>query len=132
MKGTESMKHIKTTLAIVALAGMAMTATASNSHHSKHKSKKAVAHAKASEPVALDTATPEIRPMVGTWTLRNGDKPRTDIKMIFRPNGTFAFHGPNWQSAGTFRIAEHRVALEWTSVDGSKVTPGTMKKAYPM
>jgi len=70
--------------------------------------------------------------MVGTWTLRNGDKPRTDIRMVFRPNGTFAFVGPNWRSEGKFRIGEGKLSLEWTAVDGSNVAPGTVKKDYPM
>ncbi len=120
------MKHLRTTITLVVLSVLAMTATADQTH--KHKSKKT----KASQTLALEPAAPELRPMVGTWTLRNGDKPRTDIKMFFRPNGTFAFVGPNWNSAGKYRIQEHKLALEWTSVDGSKVAPGTMKKSYPM
>jgi hypothetical protein len=122
------MKHIRTTLPLVVLAMLAMTASASQSH--RHKFIKP-------QPVPRRVAAPviapqEVRPMVGTWTMRDGDKPRGDIRMVFRPNGTFAFVGPNWQSAGVFKLRDHKLALEWTMVDGSRVAPGTIKKAYPM
>lgn len=125
------MKHmLRTTLTIVVLASLAMTAAANSTH--KHKTKK---HATAkAAPIAL-AATPApamLGPMVGTWTLRDGDKPRTDIKMVFRKDGTFAFIGPNWKSNGTFHVQEHLLSLEWASIDGSKVAPGTVKKDFAM
>jgi hypothetical protein len=120
------MKHIiRTTTTLVVLASLATMATANNQH--KHKAKP-----KAQEEQTISQVSGEVVPMVGTWTLRNGDTPRTDIKMLFRSNGTFAFIGPNWQSAGKFRLADHKLSLEWTSVDGSKVAPGTVKKDYAM
>ena len=127
------MKHIRTALAFVVLASLAMTATAGNRHHRpRHQPKKHAARETAMAPIALAAAPPEVRPMVGTWTLRNGDQPRTDIRMVFRTNGTFAFVGPNWRSEGRFRMGEGKLSLEWTSVDGSHVAPGTVKKDYPM
>ena len=123
------MKHvIKTTSTIVVLASLAMMAQADQTH--KHKTKKVKATVK--QDLALSQPSPELAPMIGTWTLRNGDKPRTDIKMIFRPDGTFAFVGSNWQSKGHFKLGEHKLCLEWSSVDGSAVAPGSMKKDFPM
>src|SRR4051812_13328534 len=81
------MKHvIRTTLSFVVLASLAMTAAANESH--KHHQK-----ARSKAPLAVASVAPSAVtvPMIGTWTLRNGDTPRTDIKMVFRPNGTFAF-----------------------------------------
>jgi hypothetical protein len=119
------MKHvIRTTVTPVVLASLAMTAAAQQTH--KHRNQRQ------DQELALGSSSSEIQPMVGTWTLRNGDKPRTDIKMVFRRNGTFAFVGPNWQSAGKFRMQETKLALEWTTVDGSKVAPGTVKKDFPI
>ena len=120
------MKHIRTTLTLVVLASLAMTAAANQTH--KQKSKKPT---KPMPTLALTTPT-ALGPMVGTWTLRNGDQPRKDIKMVFRMNGTFAFIGPNWQSAGKFKVAEHKLSLEWSMIDGSKVQPGTVKKDFAM
>ena len=103
------------------------SASAANPHK-KHRSKKRTAIVN----IAPIAPTVNVAPMVGTWTLRNGDKPRTDIKMIFRTNGTFAFVGPNWNSAGKFKIGEHKLNLEWTAVDGTPVKPGVMHKEYVM
>jgi hypothetical protein len=122
------MKHvIRTTITFVVLASLATMATADNTH--KQKTKRPAAR-----PAQVLSATPPtaLAPMVGTWTLRNGDQPRKDIRMVFRPNGTFAFVGPNWQSTGTFRIAEHKLSLEWSTIDGSKVEAGTVKKNFSM
>jgi len=121
------MKHLGTALTVV-LASLAMMASAGTQHH--HSAKHA--HKTAARPVPISAAPPEVRPMVGTWTLRDGDKPRTDIRMVFRTNGTFAFVGPNWKSEGKFRMAEHKLSLEWTAVDGSRVAPGTVKKDFAM
>lgn len=126
------MKSITTTLALIGLASLAMTASASQGRHRRHKAIAHPAHRAIAKHPAVIAPSPEVRPMVGTWTMRDGDRPRTDIRMVFRPNGTFAFVGPNWQSAGKFRMAEHTLSLEWTSVDGSKVAPGTVKKDYKM
>jgi hypothetical protein len=70
--------------------------------------------------------------MVGTWTMRDGEKPLTYIRMVFRNDGSFAFVGPNWKSTGKFKVAEHKLSLEWSSVDGEKIAPGTMKKDFAM
>lgn len=70
--------------------------------------------------------------MVGTWTMRDGEKPLTYIRMVFRSNGEFKFVGPNWSSSGKFRVDGHTLSLEWTAVDGAKVKPGQMKKDFPM
>ena len=118
------MKHIRTTLTLVVLAMLATMATADRAHNRKVKSPNTAAFS--------GSPSREVQPMVGTWTLRDGDRPRRDIKMVFRPNGTFAFVGPNWQSSGNFRVQDHKLDLVWTSVDGSKVAPGSIKKAYPM
>lgn len=118
------MKHVIRTTTLVVLASLAMMATAID--HSKHKPKAR------QQPEAMIQPAGKLGAMVGTWTLRNGDAPRTDIKMFFRPNGTFAFVGPNWRSAGTFRVADHKLSLVWTSVDGEEVDPGTVKKDYAM
>lgn len=78
---------------------------------------------------ALSTAD---QAMVGTWTMRDGGKALTYIRMVFRPNGDFRFVGPNWSSSGKFRVTDHTLSLEWTMVDGSKVKPGQMKKDFAM
>ncbi len=121
------MKHIRTTLIFVVLASLATMATATQSQKNRSKPKP-----KAREELALKQPSGNLGSMVGTWTLRDGDKPRGDIRMVFRSNGTFAFVGPNWQSAGKFRVQEHKLSLEWSSVDGEKVAPGTMKKDFSM
>lgn len=127
------MKHVlRTTATLVVLASLATTAAANQTHRHKVRKPQAKTAHRQSQPIAVVVPTPEVAPMVGTWTLRNGDKPRTDIRMVFRPNGTFAFVGPNWQSVGKFRVQEHKLSLEWTAVDGSKVAPGTVKKDFPM
>ncbi|HWA82834.1 MAG TPA: hypothetical protein VG820_05350, partial [Fimbriimonadaceae bacterium] len=123
------MKHVlRTTLTLVVLASLATMAPANQTH--KHKAIKP--KPKPVRQIALEMPAPDLGPMVGTWTLRDGEKPRTDIKMVFRNNGTFAFLGPNWKSTGKFRVAEHTLSLEWTSIDGSKVAPGTVKKDFSM
>src|SRR5687768_2814707 len=118
------MKHaIRTTLSIVALASLAMTASAQTSLRS----------AKPSLKPTLNALSSNYRPMIGTWTLRDAsNKPLNHIRMVFRPNGTFAFVGPGWQSTGSYRIQNHTLSLEWSSVDGEKVAPGKMKKDYSM
>lgn len=122
------MKHVIRTTALVVLASLAMMATANGNHKQKTKKVKA----KPAQELTLDRPTGNLGSMVGTWTLRDGDKPRTDIKMKFRSNGTFAFIGPNWQSAGTFTVQEHKLSLVWSSVDGQKVAAGAMHKDFPM
>lgn len=122
------MQVLRTTLTLVVLASLAMTAPADQTH--KHKAKKP--KPKPAQQLVMAEPVANLGPMVGTWTLRDGDKPRTDIRMVFRQNGTFAFVGPNWQSLGKFHVAEHTLSLEWTSIDGSKVAPGTVKKDFSM
>ncbi|HVT14139.1 MAG TPA: hypothetical protein VHE55_17895 [Fimbriimonadaceae bacterium] len=125
------MKHVlRTTLTLVVLASLAMMAPANQTH--KHKTKKIKPKPKVVRPLAMETPAVDLGPMVGTWTLRDGERPRTDIKMVFRNNGTFAFVGPNWKSTGKFHVAEHTLSLEWTSIDGSRVSPGTVKKDFAM
>jgi hypothetical protein len=116
---------LRKTTTLVVLMSLAPIASAS-------QTRKPAIQAKPVQEIALAGGSSSLGSMVGTWTLRNGEKPRTDIKMVFRPNGTFAFVGPNWQSAGKFRVQDHKLRLEWTSVDGAKVAPGVMKKDYPM
>jgi hypothetical protein len=115
---------IRTTLTLVVLGSLAMTATTQQTPRPKNK--------RARQELALSHPASAIAPMIGTWTLRDGDKPRKDIRMVFRHNGTFAFVGPNWQSSGKFKIQEHKLSLVWTSVDGAKVAPGSVKKDFPM
>jgi hypothetical protein len=121
------MKHvIRTTIIFVVLASLATMATADKTQ--KHRTKKA----KPAQVLKLTPPSAAIGPMVGTWTLRNGDTPRKDIRMVFRRDGTFAFVGPNWKSTGTFAVGEHKLSLQWSSIDGSKVAPGTVKKDFSM
>ena len=75
---------------------------------------------------------PSLAPMVGLWTMRNGEKPRLDIKMKFTPDGHFAFLGPNWKSSGTYRVVDGSLSLEWANVDGQGVKPGQMKKNFDL
>jgi hypothetical protein len=120
------MKHVlRTTTFVVALASLAMMAAADQTH--KHKSKSAKP-----TPLALSRPSESLGPMVGTWMMKDGEKPNRSIRMVFRPNGTFAFVGPNWQSTGKYKVQEHKLSLEWSSVDGEKVKPGVMHKDFAM
>ncbi len=116
---------IKTTWMFVMIGSLVASAAAAPSHKSHSKRKKA-SHSANSQPSSGSG------PMVGTWTLRDGDKPRTDIKMVLRGNGTFNFIGPNWKSAGNYSVGEDKLKLQWTSVDGSAVKPGQMHKDFPI
>lgn len=113
-------KVIAITLTAAALATMAGAAQ-------KSKVKKVI-KPKAPKVVIL----PECKPMVGLWTLRDGEKPRLDIKMKFTPDGHFAFLGPNWKSTGNYRIVENKLSLEWSTVDGQPIKPGVMKKDFAL
>jgi hypothetical protein len=79
------------------------------------------------KPVAAPVA---VGPMVGTWTLREGDKEIRYVRILFRPNGTFAFVGSSFRSEGTYRFAENSLKLAWTSIDGEPCKPGAVQHSY--
>lgn len=115
----------------VSLVVLGSLATMASAAPQKKSVKKKKAPAKAA-PARVVKTDPELAPMVGVWTMRDGEKPLTSVKMKFNPNGTFAFLGPNWKSEGKFQLRDGFLKLVWTSVDGAKVAPGTMKKDYAM
>lgn len=122
------MKYIRTAATFAVVASLAMMATVAPAQSKSRRNSAPKAPVQKSQAPAA-----ELGQMVGTWTMRDGAKPLTHIRMVFRPNGTFAFVGPNWQSAGKFKVAaDHKLSLEWSSVDGQKVAPGSMKKDFPM
>jgi hypothetical protein len=122
------MKYIRTAATLVVAASLAMMAVAAPAQ--TRKSQKPTSKVPSQKQQA---PSPELGQMVGTWTLRDGEKPLKHIRMVFRDNGTFAFVGPGWQSTGRFKVAQdHKLALEWSTVDGEKIAPGSMKKEFPM
>jgi hypothetical protein len=119
------MKHVLRTTNLVVLAALAMLSTASQATETQPKTK-------SGPQLALSGAGARPISMVGTWIVRDAQHARPTIKMVFRSNGTFDFLGAGFRSAGKFKVQEHKLHLEWTSVDGAKVAPGTMKKGFPM
>lgn len=112
---------------LFSISVLALTTMASAGQKSKAKIKKVV-----KPSVTKFALSAESQPMVGLWTLRDGDKPRLDIKMKFTPDGHFAFIGPNWRSAGNFKVVDGKLGLEWSSVDGQPVKAGLMKKEFTL
>jgi hypothetical protein len=119
-----NLRNIATVAVVASLALMAGAAPVQKKSASKARSLPAMQKQQAPKV--------ELGGMVGTWTMRDGEKPLTHIRMVFRPDGSFAFVGPNWKSAGRYKVAEHKLSLEWNSVDGEKIAPGTMKKDFSM
>jgi hypothetical protein len=107
-------------------------AQAKKRHKPALKKKAAPAKAPAKVVKKAPVAPLLLGPMVGTWTLRQGDKERLDTKIVFRPNGTFLFTGSNFRSEGTYEFIEHAVTLKWTSVDGEPVAKDAMRKTLPL
>lgn len=124
------MKLLGTTLTLIVAASMATALPCAGADRQKGRKLRPRTRPAATKLVLAPIAGASA--MAGTWTLRDGDQPRKDIRMVFRPNGTFAFVGPNWKSEGTYRMAEHKLSLEWSKVDGAPVKAGTVKKDIVM
>jgi hypothetical protein len=69
----------------------------------------------------------------GTWILRtaSGSEDRS-TKLVFKPDGTFSFTAPAATSKGKYTVADGKVTLQWTEVDGAKVELGSMHKVLPL
>jgi hypothetical protein len=70
-------------------------------------------------------ASPKV---AGTWMVTKDGKPNPNMKLILSPKGTFKFAGMNYSSGGNYTVSDGTIQLIWTTVDGQKVKPGTMKK----
>lgn len=111
---------------------LCVSAFAAQSNKTKHTTapKKVTVQRKPAPVAKPKVVAPPVAvgPMVGTWTVREGEKERGDIRVTFKPNGRFAFVGSNFKSEGTYECVDHVLKLLWTSVDGEPVTPGAMHR----
>lgn len=123
-------------LALVVLAllpGPALSQTKKSTVKKKPVAKKKAPVKKKPVVVVKKKIDPLNKPMVGTWfLLDSAGKPVKTTKISFTQYGEFTFTGSAWKSAGTFSLREGFVNLAWTSVDGTAVKPGTMKKSLPL
>lgn len=123
-------------LALVVLAllpGPALSQTKKSTVKKKPIVKKKAPVKKKPVVVVKKKIDPLNKPMVGTWfLLDSAGKPVKTTKISFTQYGEFTFTGSAWKSAGTFSLREGFVNLAWTSVDGTAVKPGTMKKSLPL
>ena len=54
------------------------------------------------------------------------------MKLVFSPKGSFKFVGTNYSSSGTYKVQGDTIDLNWTSVDGQAVKPGSMHKTLQL
>jgi hypothetical protein len=83
-------------------------------------------------PAPASKLPQESRHMLGTWVVLADGKENAAMRVVFREDGSFSFAGSNFASTGNFRLEEGTLRLVWASVDGTRVTPGTMKAAYAL
>jgi hypothetical protein len=72
-------------------------------------------------PVVVKADPPEnilLRPLYGTWFLRDGEAEVRTTKIVFERNGTFVFSGSGWQSKGSYGLEGNNLVLRYTHVDG--------------
>ena len=68
----------------------------------------------------------------GTWQASVDGKLNASMKLIFTPQGAFKFVGSGYSSCGTYKLEGDTIQLNWTSVDGQSITPGTMKRTVTL
>jgi hypothetical protein len=75
---------------------------------------------------------PALKPVVGTWFLKEGEKENRSTKIALRPDGTFVISGSGWESKGVYTVKKGELAFTWTEVDGSEVPSGTVKRTVEL
>lgn len=68
----------------------------------------------------------------GTWQVIVNGKASAGTKLIFTPQGAFKFVGSGYTSCGTYKVEGDAIQLNWSTVDGQPVTPGSMKKTLQL
>jgi len=113
-----SPKMIIRTVSLCALAILLVPAMASGGKQ----------HKKSHNHPAAKAASASIRQVVGTWYVYQNGAESHAQRLALRPDGTFAFIGSGWKSAGKYNVEDNYLVLQWTEVDGQPVKYGTMHK----
>ena len=82
------------------------------------------------EGLAFERETPN--DLAGVWTVRRNGLEEKGLRMDLRADGRFRFSMAGATSEGTWSIADGKLALVWTRIDGEDVEPGSVHKEIPV
>ncbi len=70
-------------------------------------------------------------PILGSYTLRPGNgKENFAIRVVFRPDGTWTWVGPDFRSEGRYWFKENSATLDYRKIDGKPTKPGTVRAKF--
>lgn len=112
------------------LLGFAAESDAQRKRTVRKPSPKKAALKKTPPKPAAPKVLPEYKnlPILGPFTLRpTEDQENFAIRVVFRPDGTWTWVGPDFKSEGRYWYKPGFVTLDYRSIDGKPQKPGTVR-----